>query len=126
MATQYGRGKQNNPAATSLRSNKGNLFLKQECIPVGCVPAERWPYSGGEPPPENLEDPPKKDPSPPQKFGGTPPKRHPPRKFGGTPKKDTPPKKTPPQKRHPPEIWRNPPKNTPLKIRAKSGAPPQN
>ena len=19
--------------------------LKQECIPVGCVPAERWPYS---------------------------------------------------------------------------------
>ena len=42
---------------------------KQECIPVGCVPAERWPYSGGEPPP-----PPKKNWRPPQKFGGPPPK----------------------------------------------------
>ena len=24
--------------------NKEKPFLKQECIPVGCVPPERWPY----------------------------------------------------------------------------------
>ena len=24
-----------------------DLNIKQECIPVGCVPAARWPYSGG-------------------------------------------------------------------------------
>ena len=39
--------------------------IKQECIPVGCVPAERWPYSGGEPPPEKLETP--------RNFGEPPP-----------------------------------------------------
>ena len=68
---------------------------KQECIPVGCVPAERWPYSENwrTPPPENFED-------PPRKFGGTPPpenlEEHPP-----SPKKfETP---------LPPKIWRKPP-----------------
>ena len=108
------------------------------------VPAERWPYSGGEPPsPKNLEDPPKKDTPPenleeplpkkhppenleeppqkrhppPRKFGGTPQKRHP-RKFGGTPKKHPPQKfGGTPQKKTPtpPKIWRNPKKDTPPK-----------
>ena len=63
-----------------------NTITEQECIPVGCVPAERWPYS------ENWR--------PPRKFGaGTPPKiwSRPPRKFGAGP---------------PPKIWsRHPPEN---------------
>ena len=42
---------------------------KQECIPVGCIPAERWPYS------ENWRPPPPKIWS-----------RHPPRKFGAPPR----------------------------------------
>ena len=80
-----------------------NLKSEQECIPVGCVPAERWPYSKNwRHPPENLEQ--------------TPPKiwsRHPPENLEQTP---TPPWKfgaDTPQKiwsRHPPKIWsRHPP-----------------
>ena len=41
-------------------------IMKQECIPVGCVPAECWPYSGDPlqrigrpPPPRKIGDPPK-------------------------------------------------------------------
>ena len=26
--------------------NQSDLILLQECIPVGCIPAEHWPYSG--------------------------------------------------------------------------------
>ena len=94
-----------------------HLILKpQECIPVGCVPAERWPYSGGEPPPQKRPPPkiwrypfsPKKDTppenlevplqkkTPPQNLEVPPQKRH--------PQKKTPPKKTPPGTRHPP-LW---------------------
>ena len=78
-----------------LKTKSFKTFKKQECIPVGCVPAERWPYSSGEPPPENFE--------------GTPPKTRPPPKKRPPPEnlEDPPPKKTPPRK-----------------IRAKSGAPP--
>ena len=65
---------------------------QQECIPVGCVPAERWTYSGWRPPekletpqkigdppknwrsPKKLEIPPKKLETPPQKIGDPPEK----------------------------------------------------
>ena len=93
--------------AITFESRPWNNILKQECIPVGCIPAERWPYSenwspprkfGADTPPENLDQtPPRKfeaDTPPPRKFGAdppspenleqTPPKiwsRHPPRKF---------------------------------------------
>ena len=79
------------------------FYKKQECIPVGCVPAERWPYS------ENWRPPPKIwSRHPPRKFGaGTPPKiwsRHPPRKFGaGTP----PPENL--EQAPPLKIWSTPP-----------------
>ena len=97
-------------------------FEIQECIPVGCVPAERWPYSGGEPPqkigdpPEKLEEPPGPDPLPTPKNleephenleeppgPDTPPKKleEPPQKIGGTPR-TRPPRKfggTPPVNR---------------------------
>ena len=92
-----------------------------ECIPVGCVPAERWPYSKNRRPPENLEQaPPPKiwsrhtppenlEQAPPPKIWSrhTPPKiwsRHPPRKFEAAP---------------PPKIWRRHP---PRKFGA--GTPP--
>ena len=52
------------------------IYLKQECIPVGCVPAERWPYS------EKLETPPKIwSRHPPENLEQAPPEiwsRHPP------------------------------------------------
>ena len=86
-------------------------FAKQECIPVGCVPAERWPYSGAEPPP--------------WKFGGTPPKKGTPKKFGGTPQKnlEVPPKKRPPPKKAPPRKFGGTPpkKGTPENLEV----PPQ-
>ena len=27
-------------------SQRSNIIIKQECIPVGCVPAAHWPYAG--------------------------------------------------------------------------------
>ena len=45
-----------------LIGNHYKTICKQECIPVGCVPAERWLYSGTRPPPQKkLETPPKKN-----------------------------------------------------------------
>ena len=49
-------------------------FKKQECIPVGCVPAAQRPYPGRgnlETPPQNLETP-RKIGDPPRKFGDPP------------------------------------------------------
>ena len=53
----------------------GKHYTKQECIPVGCVSAERWPYS------ENWRPPPWPDPPPKIWSRPSPPKiwsRHPP------------------------------------------------
>ena len=30
-----------------IHATDGQITCKLECIPVGCVPAERWPYPGG-------------------------------------------------------------------------------
>ena len=48
-----------------VQTQNDNDLQQQECIPVGCVPAERWPYS--DPPPKKLEPPPEKLETPPPK-----------------------------------------------------------
>ena len=115
------QGRPQGPNSFILMQYFGKKIVKQECIPVGCVPAERWPYSGG--------DPPKKDP--PRKFGGPPKKRHPPPKFGGTPPAKfggTPPEnlEDPPENLEDPP-WKFggiPPKKTPPKFGGPPHSPP--
>ena len=53
------------------------FILQQECIPVGCVPAEHWPYP---PPPKNWRPPEKL--GPPRKIGEPPKNWRTPRKIG--------------------------------------------
>ena len=110
-------------------------LFQQECIPVGCVPAERWPYSGVWPqggctgggciPKESRN---KKNPpltpsplalpplgAPPWKIGDHAPQknwRQPPRKIGDTPQRNWIPLKN---WRHPSQTRQTPPgPDTPL------------